>query len=106
VQIRSQVRIASAKVASARQRTAFYRDSLLPLREQVIKQTQLQYNAMQVGLPHLLAVKQEQIRAGMEYVEVIKEYWIARAELEQAVGGKLPQAATRPATQPASRPND
>jgi cobalt-zinc-cadmium efflux system outer membrane protein len=102
VQIRSQVRIASAKVASARHRAAFYRDALLPLREQVIRQTQLQYNAMQVGLQQLLSVKQEQVRTGMEYVEVIKEYWIARAELEQAVGGKLPEPATTSATRPAA----
>jgi cobalt-zinc-cadmium efflux system outer membrane protein len=90
VQIRSQVRVAWAKTSAARQRVAFYRDTLLSLRERIVQQTQLQYNAMHTGLTPLLLAKQEQIKAGMEYVEAIKEYWIARAELERAVGGRLP----------------
>ncbi|HEX8913070.1 MAG TPA: TolC family protein [Humisphaera sp.] len=102
VQVRSEVRLARAKLAEARARAAFMKDVLLPLRARVLEQTQLTYNAMHTGLSQLLLAKQEQVRAGMEYVEALRDYWAARAELERAVGGKLPGGAPAPATQPAA----
>jgi outer membrane protein TolC len=29
------------------------------------------------------------VNAGREYVEALRDYWVARAELEKAVGGSL-----------------
>ena len=71
----------------------------MPLRHQIVQQNQLQFNAMQVGIFELLQSKQAEIDAGREYVEALKDYWVARAELERAVGGRIEAAvaATRPA---------
>jgi cobalt-zinc-cadmium efflux system outer membrane protein len=60
------------------------------LRHQIVEQNQLQLNAMRIGIFELLQSKQAEIDAGREYVEALKGYWIARAELERAVGGRLP----------------
>ncbi len=90
VKVRSEVRVARAKLDESAKRAAFYRDTLLPLRARVVDETLLRYNAMHAGLTTLLAAKQEQIRAGIDYVEALRDYWVARAELERAVGGKLP----------------
>ena len=44
---------------------------------------------MQVSLFDLLRAKQDEVNAGREYVEALRDYWVARAELEKAVGGSL-----------------
>jgi len=66
-----------------------YRAVLLPLREKAVQLSQLQYNAMQIGLHQLLAAKQAQVNASREYIEAIRDYWTGRAELERAPHGLL-----------------
>jgi hypothetical protein len=45
-------------------------------------EVQLQYNAMQIGVFDLLRAKQEEVNAGREYVEALRDYWVARADLK------------------------
>jgi len=92
VEIRSQVRVARNKLMIARQRASGRSTVLEPLRGKILKQTLLQYNAMQLGVFTLLSAKQEEIEASRRSVEALRDYWIARAELQRAVGGKLPDA--------------
>ena len=67
-----------------------YRTVLVPLRERIIRQTQLEYNAMLAGVFQLLAAKRDEIDAGRGLIESLRDYWIARTDLETAVGGELP----------------
>jgi cobalt-zinc-cadmium efflux system outer membrane protein len=92
----------------------YYRQVVIPLRHQIVEQNQLQFNAMQIGVFELLQSKQAEIDAGREYVEALKDYWMARAELERAVGGAFDNVApttqptdstSTPATQPAGHEN-
>lgn len=109
VQIRSDARAARAGMLAARERADYYRTSLVPLRRRITQQTQLQYNAMILGVFQLLQAKRDEIDAGRDYIEAIQDYWLARTELERAVGGRLPTTAgatTQPDTQaspPATR---
>jgi cobalt-zinc-cadmium efflux system outer membrane protein len=89
VEIRAQVRRARTKLEAARQRAAYYERVLLPLQSQVVEETQRHYNAMQIGPIQLVQAKREQIDVGRRYIETLTEYWIARTELERAVGGEL-----------------
>jgi len=89
VQIRSEVRSARDRMLLARQRVDYVQSTALPLRRRVVEESQLQYNAMQVSLFDLLKAKQEEVNSGREYVEALRDYWVARAELEKAVGGSL-----------------
>ena len=41
----------------------------------------------------MLAAKEREQDAERGYVEALRDYWIARAELERAVGGRLPDEA-------------
>ena len=102
VEIRSQVRAARNRMFSARSRVEYYRRVIIPLRHQIVEQTQLEYNAMLVGVFQLLQAKQGEIESGRAYVEALRDYWIARAELEKAVGGQLKSRAA--STQPAAEP--
>ena len=96
INARSEVRVASAKLALARRNADQYRTSLLPVRASVLEQAQLEYNAMQIGLYELLAAKQAQVDAMRAYIRTVRDYWIARAELERALGGRVPAASGAP----------
>lgn len=89
VEIRSSVRRTRDRLLAARNRAQFYRDEMVPLRTAIVDQTQLQYNAMLVGVFQLLQAKQAEIDAGRSYVEAMQDYWIAHAELQEVVGGRL-----------------
>jgi cobalt-zinc-cadmium efflux system outer membrane protein len=41
------------------------------------------------GAYDLLLAKQNEVAAERSYIEAWRDYWIARAELERAVGGSL-----------------
>jgi len=90
IDARSRVRVARVELLTARQRAEHYRTVLLPLREQVVENTQLQYNGMQLGLYQLLEAKREQIETYRGYITALQDYWSARAELERLLGGRIP----------------
>jgi outer membrane protein, heavy metal efflux system len=90
VRIRSTARAVQDRIASARDRALYYRDILLPLRERIVNEGQLHYNAMQIGILQLLRDREQQIETGVAYVEVLRDYWLARADLLQIASGRLP----------------
>lgn len=96
VNARSEVRAARARLLSLRLLAERYRRVVLPLREKVVEQSQLQYNAMQIGLFQLLSARREQVEAYRGYIEAVRDYWMARAELERLVGGRLPADTEAP----------
>ena len=97
VQIRSDVRRGWARLEAARNRALYYERVALPLRADIVEQTQREYNGMLVGVYELLQAKRHQIEAGGAYVEALRDYWVARVELERALGTELPPAGGAPA---------
>ena len=45
--------------------------------------------SMQISDFELFATKAEEERTEREYVEAVRDYWIIRTQLEEAVGGNL-----------------
>jgi cobalt-zinc-cadmium efflux system outer membrane protein len=90
VQIRSAVRALRERLQGAEDRALYYRDILLPLRERIVNETQLQYNAMQLGVFDLLRAQEQQMQAAIAYIEALLDYWLARTDLEQMLSGRLP----------------
>ena len=72
-----------------------YQSRLLPQREGIVDGTQRELNFMFKGAFELLLVKQEQYAAYQDYLEAVRDYWVARAELRRAVGGRLPDDGER-----------
>ncbi len=87
--VRSEVRAAHAQVAANRELALSIRDTVLPQRQQILKLTLQQYNSMLKGAYDLLTAKAGEAAAERAYIEAWRDYWIARADLERAVGGKL-----------------
>jgi cobalt-zinc-cadmium efflux system outer membrane protein len=104
VQIRSDVRRARNRMLTARAQADEQRKVVLPLRHQIVEQAQLEYNAMAINVFELLQTKQAEIDAGTSYVESLRDYWLARTELEKAVGGRLPGDADSAKTPFGSEP--
>lgn len=98
IEARSEVRLAEARLRGSRQVALHYRDVLLPLRKEVLDQALLHYNGMFISLFQLLVVKQAEAEARRGYLESLRDYWSARADLAHALGGALPQP---PITTPA-----
>jgi cobalt-zinc-cadmium efflux system outer membrane protein len=90
VDIRSEVRESRIRLLTARRATEYFRTTLLPLREEIVALSQKQYNSMQIGVFQLLQAKNSELASYRQYVESLRDYWIARAELERVAGGKLP----------------
>jgi cobalt-zinc-cadmium efflux system outer membrane protein len=107
IDIRAEVREAGARLAAAHDSLRHYREAILPLADQVVQETLKFYNGMLVGVYDLLQAKQSQINAGRDYIAAWREFWIASADLERAVGGSLalPAAATQSAPPESGRPD-
>lgn len=88
--IDNEVALAVERVEAQRLIAEDYRTLLLPQREAIVDGTQREVNFMFEGAFELLRVKQEQYAAYQEYIEAVRDYWIARVELRRAVGGPLP----------------
>jgi cobalt-zinc-cadmium efflux system outer membrane protein len=95
--VRSEVRLAKARLELNRHAAEQYLTALLPLRRTVLEQSELEYNAMQIGLYELLSAKKAEVETFRAYLETVRDYWIARAELERALGGRAggPVISTR-----------
>lgn len=89
INVRSEVREAVDTLLAAREAAEFSQKHLLPLRKQILRDTQLQYNAMQKGNFELLSAKEREQNSEQTSVEALRDYWLARVELERAVGGRL-----------------
>jgi cobalt-zinc-cadmium efflux system outer membrane protein len=96
VEIGSEVREASRTMEVDRNEVDYFRKTVLPLNIQAVNQTLEQFNAMQLNTYELFLAKQRELDAEREYIGAWRDYWIAHAELEEAVGGNLNPKQAQP----------
>src|SRR6266852_6090382 len=89
VNMRAEVCALRSRLLARRGVVEHYRAVLLPLRERVVQHAQLRYNSMLLGVFQFLLARREQINAYRDYLDSVRDYWIARADLERAAGGSL-----------------
>lgn len=70
-----------------------HRERLLPQRRNVVARTQEDVNYMLRGAFELFAAKRDEYAMAGSYVAAIADYWVARSQLERAVGARLPSVA-------------
>jgi cobalt-zinc-cadmium efflux system outer membrane protein len=105
VDVRSQIRELRDELTSKREIARFYQDELLPGQRQILNQSLMLYNAMEIENFELFSTKAEEARTEREYLEAVRDYWITRAELERAVGGNLnPRQTADGKSQPVLNP--
>ncbi len=65
-----------------------YRDEVIPLRKKIADETLLRYNGMLASPFELLSDAREQAQAVASYIDALKEFWLADAALDSALGGR------------------
>ncbi len=90
IDTRSDVRLHRAEVVAARRKVDYYVRTVIPRREAITELTLEQYNAMLLGTYQLLETRAELTEARRAHVEALRDLWISYADLELAVGGRLP----------------
>lgn len=89
IDVRADVRAARVRVLSQRAIAEDYTKNVVPLRERIVQQSQERYDAMLLGVYQLLSAKQAEFDAYKDSIEALRDYWIARSDLERAVGGRI-----------------
>lgn len=97
------VAVAHGRMVAARRRVERHVAELIPQRESIVARLREMQNWMLVGQFDLILARQAEYDAYQSYLEAVRDYWLARAELEHAVGAPLP-ATTADATATVTAP--
>jgi outer membrane protein, heavy metal efflux system len=90
--IERDVRTGIARLTTQREIIDAYRTALIPQRQSIVARELERYNFMLIGVFELLDAKRQEFDTYQDYLEAIRDYWIAHSELERAIGGRLPRS--------------
>jgi outer membrane protein TolC len=65
-----------------------YRDEVVPIRKRIADENLLRYNGMIIGVFELLADARAQITSVNGYIDALRDFWLAKADLDMAMIGK------------------
>lgn len=66
-----------------------YRAHIIPLQSEILESSEELYNVMGLGIDRLLENKRQEFQAYSNYIMSLRNYWMARVQLDRALGGKL-----------------
>lgn len=89
IDARADIRLHREQLVNARRQVEYLRDVVVPRQERISARALEQYNGMLMGVYDLLEIQAGGIEARLELADAVRGYWVARAELERAVGGGL-----------------
>jgi outer membrane protein TolC len=89
LEARSQIRLAYANYRAAFELARQQRDEALPLRQVITQQNLLRYNASQIGIFELLSDAREQAVSVDDYIQSVRDFWIAKSQLDGALLGNV-----------------
>ncbi len=93
IDARSEVREAYTGYRSAYDIARHHRDEIVPLRQRIAEENLLRYNGMLIGVFELLADARAQIASINNYIDSLRDFWVAKADLDMALIGKPSMAA-------------
>lgn len=92
VDARSEVRETYSAYRTSFDIARHYRDEIVPLRKRISEEVLLRYNGMLSSVFELLADSREQVSAVNAYIEAVRDFWFADADLQMALTGRSPGA--------------
>jgi outer membrane protein TolC len=105
IQARSEAREAYFAYRTAWDVAKHHRDELVPLRQRIADENLLRYNGMLIGVFELIADARAQIAGVNAALEAQRDFWLAQADLDQALVGK-PGALTALGASTSAAPAD
>jgi outer membrane protein TolC len=88
IQARSEAREAYFAYRTAWDIAKHHREELVPLRQRIADENLLRYNGMFIGVFELLADARAQVAGVNAAIEAQRDFWLAQADLDQALVGK------------------
>ena len=88
IDARSEVRESYTGYRTAFDLAKHYRDEVVPLRKLISEENLLRYNGMLISVFELLADAREQVVSVNAYIEALRDFWLADADLQMALIGK------------------
>jgi outer membrane protein TolC len=88
VDARSEVRESYDRYRSAWDIAHHYRDDVVPTAKRISDENLLRYNGMLIGVFDLLADARAQIGTVASSIEALRDFWVARADLDMALIGR------------------
>jgi outer membrane protein TolC len=102
INARSQVREAYLAYRTSHDIARHYRDEIVPLRKRIADENLLRYNGMLIGVFELLADARSQIASVNSYIEALRDFWLAQADLDMALIGPPSMSAVPSTSGPAA----
>lgn len=87
VDIRSEVRAVRDRLVRLRDLAEHYRTVVIPLSQRLVELSLQEYNYMLIGPFDVLFAKQNEIAAYRNYIQTVRDWWIAQSDLERLLGG-------------------
>ena len=88
INARSEVREAYGNYRFSYDMARHHRDEIVPLKKRISEEQVLRYNGMLIGVFELLADARTQIASVSGSIEALRDFWLAQADLDQALIGK------------------
>jgi len=85
-QKRTEVAMFSAEIERLEKQVRLYKDELMPRARFLVEESQTAYTVGKLSFPDFSETQLGQIELERKYVELLSEYWKAKAELEKTVG--------------------
>ena len=85
IRARSEVREAYVNQRTAYDIARHLRDEVVPLQQRISEQNLLRYNGMLIGVFELLADARSQVHSVASYLDALRDFWVAQADLELAM---------------------
>jgi cobalt-zinc-cadmium efflux system outer membrane protein len=87
-QLQAEVREQRLTLAARRRIAERYRSSVIPAHEKIVEVGQRYNNYMLIGVFELLAARQAEFGVDESYLGAVRDYWLARVDLQRALGGR------------------
>lgn len=101
VNARSEVRKAYLGYRTSYDIAKHQRDEVVPIRKFIADENQLRYNGMLISVFDLLADARAQVIGVTVYIDALRDFWMARADLDGALIGRVsPTSPTSQTMQP------
>lgn len=94
IRARSEVREAISGYRTAYDLARHYRDEIVPLRKRISDENVLRYNGMLISVFELLADARQQVTSVNNYINALRDFWVADATLQVALTGTSPGSAS------------
>jgi outer membrane protein TolC len=107
IELRAGARAARISALAAYQEARHLRGVVLPLRQQIVDQTLLHYNAMDADPFELIVARRQLADAGQQYLDALRRYWNSMSEVAALRRGvQLDMPTTVPSSSARDASND